>query len=237
MLRIAIVEDSQKELDLLQSCLDEYRVSRTVKMEYEVFGDAETFLERYTANYDIVFMDIELPGINGMEAAQRLREIDQKVVLIFVTNMAQFAVRGYEVDALDYVIKPVKYGPLCPKLDRAVARCRNTVQSVVLNQAAGSLRLLLREILYIEVRGHRLTYHTEQGEFECSGTLQDTEEKLHAWGFLRCNKCYLVNQRQIREVQGGELLLMNGERLQISRLRKKEFLEEFAAFVGSERML
>lgn len=237
MLRIAIVEDSPKELDLLQNCLDEYRVSRTLQMEYWVFGDAESFLEHYGAEYDIVFMDIELPGMNGMEAAHRLREIDQKVALIFVTNLAKFAIRGYEVDALDYVLKPVRYGPLCPKLDRAVARCRNLSQSIVINQAASSLRLLLQEIFYIEVRGHRLTYHTEQGDFECSGTLQETETKLHDWGFLRCNKCYLVNQRQIREVCGGELLLMNGERLQISRLRKKEFMEEFSAFVGSEMML
>lgn len=237
MLRIAIVEDSPKELELLQGCLDEYRVSRTLKMEYCVFGDAESFLEHYSADYDIVFMDIELPGMNGMDAAHRLRELDQKVALIFVTNMAQFAVKGYEVDALDYVLKPVRYGPLCPKLDRAVARCRSTTQSIVVSQASASLRLLLREILYIEVRGHRLTYHTEQGDFECSGTLQEAEAKLHGWGFLRCNKCYLVNQRQIREVRGGDLILMNSERLQISRLRKKEFMEEFSAFVGTERML
>ncbi len=72
--------------------------------------------EHYRADYDIVFMDIELPGINGMEAAHRLREIDQQVILIFVTNMAQFAVKGYEVDALDYIIKPAQYGPLSIKL-------------------------------------------------------------------------------------------------------------------------
>ena len=75
-------------------------------------------------DYDIVFMDIELPGINGMEAAHRLREIDQQVILIFVTNMAQFAVKGYEVDALDYIIKPAQYGPLSIKLDRAAQRWR-----------------------------------------------------------------------------------------------------------------
>lgn len=237
MLRIAIVEDSPKELELLQRCLEKYESERGITFEFHVFGDALSFLERYRADYDIVFMDIELPGIDGMEAAHRLREIDQQVILIFVTNMVQFAVKGYEVDALDYVIKPVKYGPLCLKLDRAVARNRAAAEGIVVQQPSGSLRLLLREILYIEVHSHRLSYHTEQGTFEGSGSLQEVEARLHPFGFLRCNKGYLVNQRQIREVQGGEVVLMNGETLPISRLRKKDFLEELSAFVGNELIL
>ena len=124
MLRCAIVEDSPRELEHLKECLARYSAERDIPLETTVFGDAASFLEHYRADYDIVFMDIELPGINGMEAAHRLREIDRQVILIFVTNMAQFAVKGYEVDALDYIIKPAQYGPLSIKLDRAAQRWR-----------------------------------------------------------------------------------------------------------------
>ena len=237
MLRVAIVEDSPKELEHLRECLDRYAEERKTAFEMVTFGDAADFLEHYRANYDMVFMDIELPGINGMEAAHRLRQIDQQVILIFVTNMAQFAVKGYEVDALDYIIKPVQYGPLSIKLDRAAARHRAAGESIMVAQPTGTLRVLLREVLYVEVQGHRLTYHTEQGEVTGSGTLQDTEARLRGKGFLRCNKCYLVNQRHIQQVRGTDLLLTNGESLQISRLRKKDFLEELSRSMGNELVL
>lgn len=234
MLRCAIVEDSPKELEHLQACLARYSAEREIPLETTAFGDAASFLEKYRADYDIVFMDIELPGINGMEAAHRLREIDQQVILIFVTNMAQFAVKGYEVDALDYIIKPAQYGPLSIKLDRAVARWKAAGESVMVQQATGTQRVLLRELFYIEVQGHKLTYHTERGEVSGNGTLQDTEKRLHDKGFLRCNKCYLVNQKHIQAVTGSDVVLTNGERLQISRLRKKEFMEELSQSMGNE---
>ncbi len=98
----------------------------------------------------------------------------------------------------------------------------------------GNQRLLLWEIYYIEVQGHKLTYHTEKGQLPGTGTLQDAEQRLHGKGFLRCNKCYLVNQKHIQTVTGSDVVLSNGEKLQISRLRKKEFMEELARSMGNE---
>ena len=237
MLRCAIVEDSPRELEHLKECLARYSAERDIPLETTAFGDAASFLEHYRADYDIAFMDIELPGINGMEAAHRLREIDQQVILIFVTNMAQFAVKGYEVDALDYIIKPAQYGPLSIKLDRAAQRWRAAAESVMVALPTGTQRLLLWEIYYIEVQGHKLTYHTEKGHLPGTGTLQDAEQRLHGKGFLRCNKCYLVNQKHIQTVTGSDVVLSNGEKLQISRLRKKEFMEELARSMGNEFVL
>ena len=211
MLRCAIVEDSPRELEHLKECLARYSAERDIPLETTAFGDAASFLEHYRADYDIVFMDIELPGINGMEAAHRLREIDRQVILIFVTNMAQFAVKGYEVDALDYIIKPAQYGPLSIKLDRAAQRWRAAAESVMVALPTGTQRLLLWEIYYIEVQGHKLTYHTEKGQLPGTGTLQDAEQRLHGKGFLRCNKCYLVNQKHIQTVTGSDVVLSNGE--------------------------
>lgn len=220
MLRCAIVEDSPRELEHLKECLARYSAERDIPLETTAFGDAASFLEHYRADYDIVFMDI-----------------DQQVILIFVTNMAQFAVKGYEVDALDYIIKPAQYGPLSIKLDRAAQRWRAAAESVMVALPTGTQRLLLWEIYYIEVQGHKLTYHTEKGQLPGTGTLQDAEQRLHGKGFLRCNKCYLVNQKHIQTVTGSDVVLSNGEKLQISRLRKKEFMEELARSMGNEFVL
>lgn len=237
MFKIAIVEDNRAAAEKMQGYLERYAQSHKENFDIAVFGDALAFLDSYRRIYDMVFMDIELPFINGMEAAQKLREIDQQVVLIFVTNMAQFAVKGYEVDALDYLVKPVHYGDFELKLHRAVSRLKESQEALLVQRQSGMIRLKLQEISYIEVRGHTLIFHTEAGEITGSGTLQELENKLRNKGFLRCNKCYLVNQRHIAAVQGYTLVMAQGEELQISRPRKKTFMIELAETMGNENVL
>lgn len=237
MFRMAIVEDNAAAADRLKEFLERYETENREEFEIIVFKDALEFLDSYKKTYDFVFMDIELPFIDGMEAAKRLRAIDQQVILIFVTNMARFAVKGYEVDALDYLVKPIYYGSFELKLRRAVARRRESSESIVVARQSGVLRLRLCEIYYIEVSGHVLIYHMENGTVEARGTLVEAEEKLGSKGFLRCNKCYLVNQRHITEVRGYQLILTNGEELQISRPRKKTFMSELVETMGNDNIL
>lgn len=237
MFKIAIVEDNQTAMAKLQGYLERYAQENNENFDIAAFGDALAFLDSYRRIYDMVFMDIELPFINGMEAAQRLREIDQQVVLIFVTNMAQFAVKGYEVDAMDYLVKPVHYGDFELKLRWAVSRLKEAQEAILVQRQSGMVRLRIQEISYIEVRGHTLIFHTETGEINGSGTLHDLENKLKNKGFLRCNKCYLVNQRHIAAVQGYTLVMTQGEELQISRPRKKTFMSELAETMGNENVL
>lgn len=237
MFKIAIVEDNPAATEKLQGYLERYAQDNKEKFDIAFFGDALAFLDSYRRIYDMVFMDIELPFINGMEAAKRLREIDQQVILIFVTNMAQFAVKGYEVDALDYLVKPVHYGDFEMKLRRAVFRLKDAQEAVLVQRQNGMVRLRVQEISYIEVRGHTLFFHTDTGEISGSGTLYELEDKLKDKGFLRCNKCYLVNQRHIAAVQGYTLVMSQGEVLQISRPRKKTFMSELAESMGNENVL
>lgn len=237
MFKAAIVEDNKAAMEKLQGYLQRYAQENEEKIDIAVFGDALAFLDSYRRIYDMVFMDIDLPFIDGMEAAQRLREIDQQVVLIFVTNMAQFAVKGYEVDALDYLVKPVHYGDFQMKLHRAVSRLKDAQEAILVQRQSGMVRLKVQEISYVEVHGHTLVFHTDTGKINGSGTLHELEDKLKNKGFLRCNKCYLVNQRHIAAVQGYTLVMAHGEELQISRPRKKTFMNELAETMGNENVL
>lgn len=237
MFHVAMIEDHLDQSDKLRAYLERYAQETGEQFQTEVFPEALSFLEKGCGRFDVVFMDVGLPHIDGMEAARRLRQADQKAALIFATGMAQYAVDSYEVGAQDYLVKPVQYADFARKIARVLARCRRESETLLVTQQSGVQRLLLRDILYIEVQGHRLVLHTAGQTVTATGTLADAEARLQGRGFLRCNKCFLVNARYVQSVQGSTLLLTNGETLQISRPRKKVFMRELTEAMGNEIVL
>lgn len=233
MIKIAIVEDTPAEAEQLSQFLGTFFHKEEVAFECTVFSDAISFLTGYKSIYDMVFMDIELPLLDGMTAAEKLRQFDKKILLIFVTNMAQFAVKGYAVDAFDYVVKPVRYQNFEMKMKKALARIQSEMDAIVVSKPGGMIRVRTGDIKFIEARGHNIIYHLDSGEIEGSSTsLASLEERLSPLGFLRCNKCYLVNYKHIQAVQGNFVTVYGGDELQISRLRKKQFMTELADWMG-----
>ena len=120
MIHVAIVEDDAQASALLQDYLKKYSEETGNGFQVSVFKDALSFLDGYVPEYQLIFMDIKMPGIDGMEAARRLRALDDSVQLIFVTNMAQYAIKGYEVRAMDFIIKPVEYSSFFMKMKRVM---------------------------------------------------------------------------------------------------------------------
>ena len=173
--------------------------------------------EGYQPGYDIIFLDVEMPRLGGFGAAERIRAVDPDVVLVFVTNMAQYAIKGYEVDALDYVLKPVSYGAFCTKLSRAIQR--------VQRRKGGQVAL------YLETRNRMLYYHTATQEYAVRGSLAGAEKQLAAYHFARCNQCYLVNLQYVRGVE-NDFVQVGDARLEISRRQKAAFMTAVASYLG-----
>ena len=143
MFRIAIVEDQDETRECLNRFVRQYAEEQRVQVEISLITDGSEIAEHYTPGFDIIFMDVEMPRLDGFGAAEAIRAVDAEVVLVFVTNMAQYAIRGYEVDALDYVLKPVNYYQFCTKLSRAIQRVqRRRGGQVVLQLAGGGIQLL-----------------------------------------------------------------------------------------------
>lgn len=232
VVKIAIVDDESTAASLLEGCLHQYAEETGTAMQWEQFPDAEAFLKSDTHAFDIVFMDIDMPGRNGIEASRALRERNQSIVLLFVTNLAQYAIAGYEVDALDYILKPINYFSFKLKIQKALETVRR-VQGTLLTIASDHGQQLVRdsEILYIEVQGHNLIYHTLHGDLTATGTLKQIEAQLKPSGFYRCNYCYLVNLRHVGFWDGSEVTV-GQYKLQISRNRRKEFLQQLTQFYG-----
>lgn len=233
MERIAVVEDSLEEKEALTACLERYKTQKHENIGWTCFDSAFDFLES-KGRFDMVFLDIMLPGMTGMEAAQKLRKYDSDIIIIFVTNMSSFAVKSYEVNALDYILKPISYERMEFKLEKALGIIRSRCEtSLTINNLDGGLvRISSGQVYYIEVTGHRLRYCTEKGSFYEKGTLSHVAEILEHYNFARCNACYLVNLRHIFAVNGYYLEMKNGDKLRISQPKKKEFIGKLANYIG-----
>ena len=169
-----------------------------------------------------------------METARRIRALDTDVLLIFITNMAQYAIKGYAVGALDYVLKPVPYFAFSQQLQKAVNQLARRVRHYLAVLVDGGLRRLdAASVYYIESEGHRTRFYTEDGEFSAPGALKALEEKLASQPFARCNSGYLVNLAQVSGVQQNTVLV-GPYTLQISRPKRKAFLAALTDYIGGE---
>lgn len=230
MLKIAIVENDAQDAELLNRYIKRYEKEAGVSAQVSVFEDGELFLLNYKTHFDIVFMDILLVGIDGLEAARRLRAIDQEIVIVFVTSMAQYAIKGYEVDACDFAVKPVTYADFYMKMHKAVKRVKTEDQDIITFKMAGSIvKISASTIYYVEVIKHDLIYHTVSGEIKSHGTMREVEEKLSPYSFYRIHHSYLVNLAHVLAVH-GDTITVNGTEIKISRAKKADFMQRFAEF-------
>ena len=226
MYRIAIVDDAEQDSRRLTAFLTRFQEEKGVDLQAEWLQSAEIFLEKYQRQYDIVFMDIRMGGMDGMRAAHKLREIDQTVILIFLTSLAQYAVQGYEVDALDYILKPITYPALELKLQKALSRCKKETEEIVISVGTERYRVPAADLAYIEVFEHHLHYKTATDIIKGYGTLKDVEKLLPEKGFFRVNNQTIVNLRRVQRISGNTVTVDERE-FDISRMRKKDFLSEF----------
>ena len=233
MIRVAIVEDDAEVQGVLQEYVRRYTRQYGTEFEVTLFADGVDILDDYRAVYDIIFLDVEMKHLDGMTTAERIRQMDAEVILIFITNMAQYAIRGYEVDALDYVLKPVNYYQFCTKLSRAIQRVqRRRGGQVVLQLAGGGIQLLdTADIYYLETHSRMLYYHTSKGEFAARASLQSAEKQLAEYHFVRCNQCYLVNLAYVKGIE-NDFALVKNDRLEISRRQRTAFLTAVASYMG-----
>ena len=232
MLKIAVVEDQQEVRDELCRFIRKYAAENSLQVEAVPIEDGEVIAAHYEPGWDIIFMDVEMPGLDGFGAAEKIRAVDGDAVLVFVTNMAQYAIKGYEVDALDYVLKPVPYFAFSQQLRKVEEQLRRRVRHYLALPVEGGLRRLDSSLIYyLESEGHRVHFYTEEGDFAAAGTLKAFEEKLAERPFARCNSGYLVNLAQVKSVQQG-MVQVGPYELQLSRPRRKAFLAALADHIG-----
>lgn len=231
MLQLSVIDDEIEEARKIQSSLTKLLDSRNEPAEVSVFQDARAFLEGFSrGRYDIIFLDIQMPGMDGMTCAQEIRRQDSSVILIFITSMVQYAVQGYRVEAMDYLVKPVEPALLAHSLYRALKHL-NKNQKLTIRSSDGLHSLNADELLYVEAVNHRVILHTTGESIYCPQTMAAVEAQLQGCGFFRCHQGFLVNMRQIQHIDGNDLYIGN-RAVPISKYRRREFMQELTAYWG-----
>lgn len=232
MVHIAIVEDDDHDLKQIKAYMNTFMQEKGIAITTEIFRDGNHLIFDHRPVYDIILMDIEMPGMDGMTAAGKLRELDENVILIFITNMAQYAIKGYAVRARSYIIKPVNYYSFALELGSAIESLEKRKDDTMLVQCEEGLRkLLIGDIYYVESQKHQMLIHTKTDVIKIRETMKNMEKKLAAYYFERCNVSYLVNLTHVSGIS-GDMLQIGGGQVPISRQKRKSLIAALSSYIG-----
>ncbi|MCD8295603.1 MAG: LytTR family DNA-binding domain-containing protein [Clostridia bacterium] len=237
MLKIAVVENEADQAEEIKRYISRYAADSGEPCDCSVFLNGVDFLTDYPNDYDAVFLDIDMPIMDGMTIAERLRAgIDQVVSIIFVTNLARFALKGYKVNALDFLVKPVGYFEVASELKKISGIKKDRMNEMAWFMVNNTMqRVPYADILYIEVISHYLYIHTKAEVISFRGALKDITDKLDMTTFSRCHNSFIVNLRYVVKVDSNALTVtLEGvdRNILISRSRKKGFLDDLMTYIG-----
>ena len=214
-----ICDDEPQQAGFLQRLTADWAKRRAFKLHITQYHSAEELLFAYDADkrVDILLLDIELPGISGMELARRVRQSDRQLQIVFVSGYSDYLADGYEVEALHYLLKPVSAQKLDAVLDRALERLDARGRSLLVESDEGLGRLPLSEIRWLEVMGNYVTIHAGR-DYTLRKPLKDLEPLLDE-SFFRTGRSFLVNLRFVKEVTRTQVTLTDASTVPLSRRR------------------
>src|SRR5690625_1253 len=232
MIRIAVVEDETHYKEQLVEYLRQFEQEKRVNIEIETYSDGDGIVENYEGQFDIILLDVQMKFMDGMSAAEEIRKMDAEVVIIFITNMPQFAIKGYAVDALDYILKLISYFKFSERVQRSIDRMeKRESYYITIRVKEGIKRLKVSDIYYVENQGHNLIYSTTDGEVMTTGAMKDLEKELSSFNFFRGHRGFLMNLEHVEGLRGNDAIV-KGIELPVGRTRKKALLEALSEFWG-----
>lgn len=233
MIHIAVCDDEKAFVTYLTQLLEQYSAETGQEIKISAYYDGMELLEKYDTTIYLIFLDIQMKYVDGLETAGRIRQMDDTVEIIFLTTMAQYALEGYQYRAANYILKPLKYQRLKLELDQFIRRHRRENRpAYLIENDTGKYKIQLNSLRYVETYRRNLLCHTEREKIVCYKSMKELERELTGQGFARCHSSYLVNLAYVKGVRKLEITLITGEVLPISQPRRKAFMEKLAQYWG-----
>ena len=232
MIKVAVVEDNEMDIQLLTQYIEKYKVESDAEISLDIYTDGAMLVESRNKPYDIIFMDIEMPFLDGMSAAEEIRKSDDEVIIIFVTSMVQYAIKGYEVGALDYIVKPASYFAFSQRLTKAISKLKKTTAKYIAVKISGGVKKLkIANIKYIESQRNQLVYYTTHEDIATYSTLKAAEAELCDLDFSKANNGCLINLRHVDAIKSG-CAIVGGKSIPLSRSRRAGFEAALVKYIG-----
>ena len=234
-MHIAICDDSVRDAEYLKELCCKTKLLNSE--DIHVFHDSEKLLDIYKRgnSYDIVFLDVEMPKIDGIEIGKQIRSLDEKVIIIYVSGYPQYAIDAYDCEAMNYLIKPCQLERLKTILEKAFTRLKMQKQHHLVYVKKTAVRLDLSEIYYVECFKKHLFYHLKDKTIDVVGTISNAYEQLKDYGFYQVHQGYIVNFEKVKHFQDLSIILDDGRNVQISIRKKSEVLLAYTKY--AERFL
>ena len=233
LIHIAICDDEKDFAAYLNGLLNQYAAETGKEIKVTTYYDGMELIEKYDTTIDLIFLDIQMRLVDGLRAAERVRQMNEKVGIIFLTTLTQYGLEGYKYQAANYIIKPIKYIRLKAEMDSWVKKHRKEDSpAMVISNDTGRYKVFLKSLRYVETFNRNLLLHTEQENIICYKSMKEMEQALQGKGFIRCHTSYIVNLFYVKGVNKLELELITGEIIPISQPKRKEFMERLADYWG-----
>lgn len=232
MLHIAICDDEQDFVHHLNKMLDQYAAETGEEIKVTAYYDGMELIEKYDTTIDLIFLDIQMRLVNGLRAAECIRQMDEKVGIIFLTTLTQYGLEGYKYQATNYIVKPMKYIRLKVELNRWREKYQRKNPYIVVKNDHGSFKVDLNSLHYVETYRRNLLLHTDGKTVICYKSMKEIEKELEPYGFFRCHTGFLVNMAFVKQVEKLDVELTSGETIYVSKPKKKEFMEALAQYWG-----
>ena len=232
-MNIAVVDDNLNDRKMILDYLSQFFNESGVDYTTSTFEDGVSFLKDYSFSYDFIIFDIDMPQMSGIDTAKELRKKDSNVTIMFVTNMPQYALEGYSVEAVDYVLKPLSYPDFRLKMKKATRYIlRNSVKKVTINTTEeGLITVDSSDIYYVESKLHYIYYHTQKGIYKMRAKLTEVEDILLPYHFARSGGSFLINLAYLEKIDGNEIVVAD-ETLPLSRRMKASLMSAFTKYMG-----
>lgn len=233
MLRVAICDDEETVRRELAAYMRKIMEDGKGKIEILEFATGEELLQNYPENLDILLLDIQMTDMDGMATAREIRCFDQQVHIVFVTNLAQYALEGYKVRAFGYLVKPVSYQDFSIELRELMKKMLSAREKcIVVKNGPEQVHLSVEEIIFAETMGRKVVIHTVCQDYESTMPMFALEEELSAYGFVRCHTAFLVNVNHIKKISKNTLILSSDTIIPISKHRRSRCVREIGHFWG-----
>lgn len=218
--KIAICDDEPKTLSLIESIVKKWAGDNDINIKIETFSSAEAFLFTYEEDksFHILLLDIEMPGMNGVDLAERIRKDNKSIQIVFITGFMDYIAQGYDVDALHYLLKPVDERKLFEVLDKACDRLSVSEKVLFIESGGEMVQVPIHTITYAEVDKNYITIHTGKGDFSKKQTLSELEDELGN-AFFKTGRSFLVNLSFVKKTSRTEVELKDGSLIPLSRGR------------------